>query len=301
MTEDQHITRWLRLWPKICTLPVGPGDDCAVLPPFPAGHLPVWKTDAVVQDVHFRLRDSGVAVGHKALARVLSDFAAMGALPHSVLVTIGIPPQLPSRFMDDCYRGMARLAKIWNLSLAGGETTRSPHLWISISGLGSVSPEKTLTRSGAKKGNLLFVTGRLGGSFPKRHLTFTPRLQEGLWLANRQLATAMMDLSDGLGKDLPRLASASGVSFRILTSALPKNKGCTPEQAVNDGEDYELLFTVKPTHVATLLKKWPFATRLTCIGLMTALGNPSFHDGLPFQGYDHFHQKSPKSKVQSSV
>jgi thiamine-monophosphate kinase len=294
MTEDEHIARWLRLWPKTVPLPVGPGDDCAVLPALPPKHQPVWKTDAIVQDVHFRLKDKATAIGHKALARVLSDFAAMGALPHSALITLGIPPKLPARFIDGCYRGMARLAKEWSISLAGGETTRSRELWISVNGLGSAPQGKAITRSSAKAGDLLFVTGKLGGSFPRRHLTFIPRLKEGLWLGQQGLATAMMDLSDGLGKDLPRLASSSRVSFRIQGSALPRSTGCSELQAVNDGEDYELLFCVNPRHAAKLLKTWPFRTKLTCIGLMTRSTQPNFTDGLTFHGYDHFQKKNSK-------
>jgi thiamine-monophosphate kinase len=154
--------------------------------------------------------------------------------------------------------------------------------------LGCVSKGKAITRAGAKAGDLLFVTGKLGGSFPKRHLCFVPRLEEGLWLGKHGYATAMMDLSDGLGKDLPRLAAASKVSFRIHSSALPKNINCTAAQAVNDGEDYELLFTVKPSRLTKLLHSWPFKTKLSCIGLMTDVRRPSFSDGLKFQGYDHF-------------
>ncbi len=299
MNENEHIARWLKLWPQGRKLPLGPGDDSAVLPAFPKKHQPVWKTDAIVQDVHFRLTDKPERIGHKALARVLSDFAAMGATPLSVLVTLGIPARLPDRFIDGCYRGMARLAGTWKITLAGGETTRSRDFWISVTGLGSVPQGKAVTRSGAKAGDLLFVTGKLGGSLPLRHLSFTPRLYEGVWLAKQGFASAMMDLSDGLGKDLPRLTASSKVSFRIQSSALPKQSGCTPSQAVNDGEDYELLFSVKPGNTAALLKKWPFKTRLTCIGLVGRPGLPHFTDGIPFQGYDHFLRKSQRSEIRN--
>jgi thiamine-monophosphate kinase len=117
MTEDQHITRWLKQWHSPKKMPLGPGDDCAVLPEFPKRHQPVWKTDAIVQDVHFQLSDKSYAVGHKALARVLSDFAAMGARPHYVLVTVGLPVQVPAQFIDGCYRGMSKLAQKFRLCL----------------------------------------------------------------------------------------------------------------------------------------------------------------------------------------
>jgi len=287
MSEDIHIARWLQQWPKI-PLPVGPGDDCAVLPLCPEGQQLIWKTDAVVQDVHFKLSDSSRSIGHKALARVLSDFAAMGATPQSILVTLGVPEKLPLRRIGEAYRGMATLAKEWKLSLAGGETTRSKDWWISISGLGSVAKGKAILRSGAQAGDFLFVTGKLGGSFPKRHLRFIPRLKEGLWLGRQGLASAMMDLSDGLGKDLPRLAAASKVSYRIEAAALPLHRDCTVVQAINDGEDYELLFAVKPDSVTKLRRSWPFTTPLSCIGGLGKATLPHVKDGLTFQGYDHF-------------
>lgn len=290
MTEDFYLAKWLKLWPS-ASLPVGVGDDCAVLKGLKKGQQIVWKTDAVVQDIHFKKNDSAQAIGYKALARVLSDFAAMGATPLSALVTVGLPKSLPLRKVEEAYRGMAQLALQWNISLAGGETTRSEQWWFSISGLGWVEKGKAILRSGAKPQDLIFVTGKLGGSFPKRHLNFRPRLAEGQWLGKKELATAMMDLSDGLGSDLPKLAIASKVSFSIKASGIPRHKNCSLHQAINDGEDYELLFTVRPHHEKQLRKKWPFKTSLNCIGQITKAHEKNFLDGLSFQGYDHFKKK----------
>ncbi|NJK93011.1 MAG: thiamine-phosphate kinase [Blastochloris sp.] len=292
MTEDDHINRWLKLWPNPSSdqLPLGPGDDCAVLPPGPARTLPVVKTDAVVQDVHFRLSDSPQDIGHKALARVLSDFAAMGATPRHALITLGLPKTLSPKLIDGCYRGMARLAKKHQVNLAGGETTRSRDFWISVAAFGFVKRQHLITRSGAQAGHLLLITGRLGGSSrhgSRRHLRFSPRLAEGQWLAQHRYPSAMMDLSDGLGKDLPRLATASQVSYHLRAASLPRHTSCSPEQAVNDGEDFELLFSLPESSWSRLRRAWPFSTRLSVIGHLTSLSQQPYSDGVPMRGYDH--------------
>jgi thiamine-monophosphate kinase len=142
-------------------------------------------------------------------------------------------------------------------------------------------------RSGAKAGDVIAVTGRLGGTQARKHLLFEPRLAEGRWLARKRFATAMMDLSDGLGADLPRLASASGTSFQVEAQKVPRSGSLAA--ALNDGEDYELLFTVPPTRAEKLKKEWPFATPLHLIGVM---GRPGAKSGFPTgtYGFDHFKQ-----------
>jgi thiamine-monophosphate kinase len=156
--------------------------------------------------------------------------------------------------------------------------------------LGECRGYRPVLRSGARAGDLIFVTGRLGATRAKHHLLFEPRLAEGQWLARQRLATSLMDLSDGLGADLLRLAKASGVGFRLDPAAIPRARGATVSEAVKDGEDYELLFTTKPVHAETLKKKWPFATPLHCIGVMSPRGRklrePSF-----VYGFDHFKQR----------
>ena len=134
---------------------------------------------------------------------------------------------------------------------------------------------------------MIFVTGKLGGTQARRHLTFEPRLAEGQWLARHKIATALMDLSDGLGADLPRLAKASGVGFQVDSKALPRAKDASVQQAYNDGEDYELLFTVQPGRANTLKKKWPFATPVRCIGVMRA-GDRGSREPFFAHGFDHF-------------
>ncbi|MFH1066956.1 MAG: thiamine-phosphate kinase [bacterium] len=290
MNEDELIQSLTEVFPaRHPFLKVGVGDDCAVLRAASGrGGFDVLKTDAVVQDVHFTLKMPPRLIGRKALARVLSDFAAMGAEPRAFVVTVGIPKKLSPRFIKECYRGMNALATRYNIALAGGEMTRSRELWFSVAATGRV--RRPVLRSTARAGDALFVTGRLGGSFPKEHLCFEPRLKEGQWLARKNFASAMMDLSDGLGKDLPRLARASGLSFEIRPTAVPCRRGCSVHQAVNDGEDYELLFTVAPSKADALRRQWPFRAPLTCIGKMRRASEPVETGGVAMRGFDHFRQ-----------
>jgi thiamine-monophosphate kinase len=285
--EDKWIHALISEWPPMGK-GIGPGDDAAVIPPPARGKHPVLKTDAVVEGVHFLPRDPGPAIGHKALGRAISDFAAMAAHPRYALITLGLNNRTTTlRKLRAVYRGMARLARTHHIRLAGGELTQSRNFWISVTLVGDVDPKQTTTRCGGCPGDHLLVTGKLGGSFPKRHLSFQPRLEEGLWLGSRPGVHAMMDLSDGLGKDLPRLASASDCSFSINPQALPRHRGTSIHQAINDGEDYELLIAVDPKRVDTLKTKWPFKTSLTEIGKLT---NPSQKDetgGYNFCGWDH--------------
>lgn len=287
--EDQLVRELTALWGTTAGTLTGPGDDCAVWKANVKGIASVAKVDAVVEQVHFCSQDSAAQVGHKALGRVLSDFGAMGAIPQHALVTIGFPfksKSRPTRWLKDCYRGMAKLAAKYQVGLAGGELTQSDQIWINVSLFGYAKSGQTILRSGGSAGDALYVTGKLGGSFPKRHLTFEPRLPEGQWLARRGVS-AMMDLSDGLGKDLPRLASASGCSFALQPECLPKHRGCSIEQAVNDGEDYELLFAVSPGKEKRLIKNWPFKISLTRIGELLPESLLPVTGGVKLSGWDH--------------
>lgn len=287
--EDLWIGRWtraLRSFPRR-GLRHGLGHDCAVLAPPSRGTDLVLKTDAIVEGVHFLRTTSARLVGRKALARTLSDLAAAGATPCAALVTAGCPDKKSAVRLQSVYRGLAQAARCWGVTIVGGETVRTRQLLLSVSMLGYVPHRFSPNRAGARPGHLLFVTGRLGGSWPRRHLTFTPRLAEGRWLARKKIPSAMMDLSDGLGADLPRLARTSRIGFRIFPEKLPCNPGVGARQAFTQGEDYELLFSVSRAKAARLKKNWPFATRLTEIGICLP-ARAGFHAGrLPLQGYDH--------------
>ena len=271
-------------------VPVGVGDDCAVLRGQGKEHFLIFKTDAVVEGVHFTPQAPPALSGRKALARALSDLAAMGARPLAALITLGVPADASVRRLRAIYRGLETLANKYRVSLVGGETTRAAQLFLNVALLGECRGYRPLLRSGARAGDSIFVTGRLGATQKRHHLIFEPRLAEGEWLARRKLATALMDLSDGLGADLPRLAEASRLGFQIEPKAIPRKRGATVEAACNDGEDYELLFTVSPAQTKTLKKKWPFATPLHCIGVMRLRGRVSSKP--PFaHGFDHFKQR----------
>lgn len=267
----------------------GVGDDCAVLRGAGRNHFLLFKTDAVVEGVHFTARERPEWIGRKALARALSDLAAMGAVPLAAVVTLGVAKDESVARLRKIYRGLELLAKKHRVDLVGGETTRAKELFLNIALLGECRGYRPVLRSTARAGDFIFVTGRLGGTQARRHLVFEPRLAEGQWLARQGMATALMDLSDGLGADLPRLADASGVGFHLEPEKIPRAPGATISGAINDGEDYELLFTVKPAHAKTLKKKWPFATPLHCIGVMGRRGGKS-RGSVGAYGFDHFKQ-----------
>ncbi|NDA09311.1 MAG: thiamine-monophosphate kinase [Verrucomicrobia bacterium] len=287
--EDEWVERWTR---SLRNLPLpglrhGIGHDCAVLAS-PDRRLDlVLKTDAVIEGVHFLRSTPAPQVGRKAIARALSDLAAAGATPRAALVTAGCPNPKSAARLQAVYRGLASAARRWQVAIVGGETVRTRQLLLSVSLLGTVPRGRSPHRAGARPGHRLFVTGSLGGSWPHRHLTFTPRLREGGWLVGKNFPSAMMDLSDGLGADLPRLARASRIGFRIFPERLPLASGATRRQAITQGEDYELLFSVPSAKVERLRRSWPFSTRLTEIGICLPARSGFHSSGIPLRGYDH--------------
>lgn len=269
----------------------GIGDDCAVIRPSQKkGLLELLKTDALVEGIHFASGTPLEQVGWKALCRPLSDIAAMGGTPLNAMITVAAPSGWSISDWKRLYRGIAKAARMSGVSIVGGETVRSPGpAFLSVSLSGTAREKHLKLRGGARPGDFVCVTGKLGGSFRSgRHLSFIPRLAQGEWLGGRPEVTAMMDLSDGLGSDLPKLASTSGCSYRIIRDSLPRHRGCTTEQAISDGEDYELLLTVSPERWPSLMKSWRMGfpgTPLTCIGAMAA---PELTPTPLIPGYDHF-------------
>jgi thiamine-monophosphate kinase len=286
-----ELTRSLRLDSRV---KIGPGDDCAVVKFGKRWQL--LKTDCIVESIHFSKESPAIWVGWKALCRAISDVAAMGGRPMDALVTIAVAPQVRLRWLRGVYSGLRKAAQRYGVNLVGGETSRSPGpAFISVALTGIVEKRRALLRSGGKPSDFLYVTGQLGGSIRGKHLRFEPRLAEALWLADHFAINAMIDLSDGLGSDLPRLAKASSTGFEIDRERLPLSKGCSIEQAISDGEDYELLFAVPAEMVPTLEERWnkKFPTlALTQIGRLIEpnlqeLGASGF-DQLTDSGYDHF-------------
>lgn len=289
--EEALVARLLQLLPQGPDVIAGPGDDCAVVE-HAGGEWELLKTDCVVEGIHFDPKTDSAAAGRKAMNRVLSDFAAMAGVPRYALVTLACDGERPMSQIEGWYRGMREAADEYDCSIVGGETTRIPYVgsMLSIAMTGFVEPGHCIFRSGAKVGDRIVVTGKLGGSFESgRHLSFRPRIAEARWLAAHGKPTAMMDLSDGLGSDLPRLAAASGVGFHVDFGAIPCHDGVSTEGAVADGEDYELLFTIAPDLYAKVEYEWKNSfpgLELTAIGTVTEEAEtPLGH------GWEHFREE----------
>jgi len=253
---------------------LGIGDDAALFRPKP-GYETILTCDWFLEGTHFlREKHPPDAVGWKCLARAISDVAAMGGTPRCFLLSLALPETHTSRWMDLFLGGLRRASRKFRCALAGGDTTRRNEILISVTVVGEVRARSAVLRSGAREGNILYVSGRLGEaelglqlalrgkSFAsknnpllKKHLYPEPRLELGRWLAEKKIATAMIDLSDGLSTDLSRLCAASGVgalldhhhfpAVRVLHS-LRRTAHESLQLALHGGDDYELLFTAPP-------------------------------------------------------
>ena len=287
--EDAVVAEITRSLPTGPEVRVGVGDDCAVVGAPRAAIWQLLKTDAVVEGIHFLPEEKPARVGWKALCRAISDMAAMGGLPEQALVTLAARPEVPLAWLRGLYAGLRRAARKFGVSIVGGETSRSPGpLFLSIALTGRVERARCVLRSGGRVGDALFVTGRLGGSIAGKHLDFVPRLVESRWLGEHFPPRAMMDVSDGLGADLPRLARASGCGYELWEDCVPRTRGCTVAQALGDGEDFELLFSLAPGRVDALQAAWHRKfprLPLTQIGRFT---RPALHPKLAARGHDHF-------------
>ncbi len=276
------------------TVVAGAGDDCAVTKMFPGRNFLVLKTDCIVEGVHFLSGANPVDVGWKAMMRPLSDFAATSAVPQFALVTLIASKETEVEWVRKLYRGLRRAAKRFKISIVGGEMSSTPGpIAISMSIVGFVEKGRWLSRRGGKVGDDLFVTGRLGGAVKQKHLQFIPRIVESRWLTKNFAIHAMMDLSDGLGVDLPRLARASNVGFKIEMESLPLSRGAKVDSAISEGEDYELLFAISPRHSRRLQRAWKRKfpkLALTRIGQLHQRSNIK-RQTLP-GGYVHFQQPS---------
>ena len=302
----QLITRHL---PANDSVIAGAGDDCAVLDLGLSGRWVLFKTDAVVEGIHFTSETPPEKIGHKAMARGLSDIAAMAGTPGSALVTLALPRAYEPKFVEGIYAGMNALAQRHQVAIVGGETTTNPErLLVSIALLGTVAKDKCPLRSGAKAGDAIFVSGELGGSRATKHLDFEPRLVEARWLADHFPIHSMIDLSDGLAGDVRHILKASQVGAELLSSAIPISRAARLQSrsessakppllaALTDGEDFELLFTVASGTAVPLLDGWKEqfpGLPLTCIGKISARPGLTLRDQrgaqtLTAHGYTHF-------------
>ncbi|MDB6021468.1 MAG: Thiamine-monophosphate kinase [Pedosphaera sp.] len=309
MNEFQLIGRLIPSLPTNPSLVVGAGDDCAVVDLGLPDRVVLFKTDAVVEGIHFTAATPPEKVGHKALARCLSDIAAMAGTPNAALITLALPRNFDPAWVEQLYAGINALARQHGVSIAGGETTVNPErILISVALLGTAPRGKCILRSGALAGDALFVTGELGGSLAGRHLDFEPRLAEARWLADHFSVHAMIDLSDGLAGDLRHILKASHVGAELLATAIPISRTARLASkaessakppllaALTDGEDFELLFTVASRDAVPLLDAWKQQfpeTKLTCIGKIIQGEGLTIRDKtgtrpVPQHGYVHF-------------
>jgi thiamine-monophosphate kinase len=316
--ESKLVAKIARAFPphaggrRDATLRLGIGDDAAVIASR-ANHDWVLSCDAFLEGVHFLAKTHPPdSVGFKSLVRATSDLAAMGATPRFFLLTLAVPASRTGTWLDGFLRGMARASHAMNIVLLGGDTTKSRTVSISITVLGEIARGRAVTRSGARPGDLIYVTGTLGRAQlglevllkspsraklptagrvndrdPELHPLLRPhlypaiRLELGAWLANHRVASAMMDISDGLSTDLARLCTASRVGAQIRSTSIPnvalpealskyrKRLNLDPlKMALHGGDDYELLFTVSPRHIKKLSQA-PEFSQLTAIGEIT--------------------------------
>jgi thiamine-monophosphate kinase len=279
----RRLTQSLRLDSRVR---LGPGDDCAVVETL--GRVQLLKSDCLIEGVHFLPDADPKWIGWKAICRSISDIAAMGGKPLDALVTLAVRPDTEFSWLKRVYAGLEFAARMYEVNLVGGETAKSPGpLFLSVALTGAVDRGKYVGRFGGREGDWLYVTGKLGGSIGGRHLRFRPRVAEARWLVSRFPVHAMMDLSDGLASDLPRLATASRLGFEVNLTSLPLHPGCRPENGLRDGEDYELLFALPTAAKKRLESEWRVKfpkLRLTAIGRLVAKGRTEFFG----KGYDHF-------------
>lgn len=263
LAERKLIERIRKLAPRATSsLIQGIGDDCAVLRVSPRYELLI-TTDLCVEGVHFCPQwHPPPSVGHRCLARGLSDIAAMGGEPVACFLSLGSPSKLPQAWIDGFFRGFTRLARRFKVQLAGGDISTARKITADIVVVGEIPAGKSVLRSGAKPGDRVYVTGKLGGSAailqrlytgervrPARsnlHFYPEPRIAVAGWLRRQRLATAMIDLSDGLSVDLAHICQESRAGSTILAGAVPVAPGADLNLALHGGEDYELLFTTSP-------------------------------------------------------
>jgi thiamine-monophosphate kinase len=315
LAEKSLIARIRRPARSAKWITAGIGDDCSVLR-IPANREMLVTTDFSLEGVHFRRKwHPADAVGHRCLARGLSDIAAMGGDPIAAFLSLALPPDLPQRWVDEFIRGLLKLAKRFGVTLAGGDTAQSPAAVLAdIVVVGSVPKRKAVLRSGARPGDVIYVTGSLGASAAAVHLLlsgerkrlrpshypahFYPeaRIEVGRFLRQKQIASSMIDISDGLSTDLAHICEESGVGAEVQADAIPRARiGRPPREvdlktALHGGEAYELLFTVPsrqrvPPRIA--------GVNITRIGQITRrqkilLAAGSTDVELKPQGWEHF-------------
>jgi thiamine-monophosphate kinase len=293
----------------------GIGDDCAVLRLSPGSELLV-TTDLCIENVHFlRALHPAAAVGHHCITRGLSDIAAMGGEPLACFLSLALPEDRPQSWVNGFLRGLLAQARRFKIPLAGGDISSARQITADIVVTGQVPAGTAVLRAGARPGDRIYVTGSLGGSAatlkqlvagkkikPTRsnpHFYPTPRIAVGAWLRERSLATAMIDLSDGLSVDLAHICEESRVAAIVKANKIPIGKGADLQMALHGGEDYELLFTVPrqakvPARIAgiAVTEIGEIRNRRDYSSAIQILGDNGKVRALPQRGWEHFAKRS---------
>lgn len=289
----------------------GIGDDAAVLSGAESDQYWLLTQDSVVAGIHFSMDDDPYRVGWKSLARSISDIAAMGGgVPVGALVCLGLPENLKVKWIQSVYDGIYACAQRYECPVIGGDVCSvNSEIFISVTVIGSVPRDLLCLRSGARENDLLCVTGTLGGSILEKHLAFFPRVRESQWLTKNLNVTSMIDLSDGIGKDLFHLAKESNAGFIVHYEKVPVSEDARKVSAtdnksaffhaIHDGEDYELLFTVRESGEYVEKKCAEFSAQFSipctvigevtgCAGCVKLYKDNQFFDELHQGGFDHF-------------
>ncbi len=302
--HEDGITAWFREQRALDRerFPIGIGDDMAEIC-LTEGASVLITTDMLLDGTHFDLNTATLdQAGYKAMAASLSDCAAMATIPLAAVVAVALPPGFGAEQLKQLHAGIARAADRYDCPLVGGDITSwtSPHPFaINVTMLSRRGVGAPVRRNGAKPGDAIFVTGSLGGSLVRKHLEFEPRVHEALQIAQAVSVHAMMDLSDGLSTDLNRICDQSGVGAVVERARLPLSEDARQAtdpigSALNDGEDFELLFVVAPRDGERLLAIWEGPTPITRVGRITTKKGMwlSYPDGRTARmepgGYDHF-------------
>jgi thiamine-monophosphate kinase len=273
------------------------GDDAAVIQ-FPKKQLLLFTSDMLIEGVHFNLRKiSWPAIGHKAIARNISDIAAMGGLAKYATVSMGLPKNCKLKDIQAVYNGIKKTARKYGVIIAGGDVSSSEKLIVSIALIGIVKKKEATYRNTAKKGDLIFVTGELGGSIWGKHCSFSPRIKEARYLVEKFKPTSMIDLSDGLAQDLGHIIHQSQVGAQLKQKSISGSKEAVSfDDVLYGGEDFELLFTLNKEKAIELKKDWSrfFKLKLSQIGTIVDKDKGFYY----LDEDEKKHKIEPKSKYR---